>query len=75
MSLIDRLDGARLVVVDEDFRVAYAWFGGAGVNVYDEDGKEIYYFTVGADGPLTPEIVQRSIRGVIEAEHSEDETD
>jgi hypothetical protein len=63
MSLLDELVGARLVVVDEEQRLAYAWFGGAGVNVYDEDGREVHYFTIGSgrSGRLTPAMVRAAI--------------
>ncbi len=49
MSLIDSLNGAKLAVVDSSRRLVYAWFGGAGVNIYDEDGSEVDYFTIGGD--------------------------
>ena len=75
MSLLEGIAGAKVVVVDVERRVVYAWFGGAGVNVYDEDGNEVHYFTIGADAPLTREIVERSIRGAIAAEDADDEED
>ena len=46
MALIDQIDfGALLAIVDPDQRLVYAWFGGAGVNVYDEQGGEVRHFT------------------------------
>jgi hypothetical protein len=62
MSLLDELDGAQLVVIDKDRQLAFAWFGGQGVNVYDEDGRELDYFTVGSStGKLTPALVRAAI--------------
>ena len=74
MSLLDALDGARMVVVDEERRLAFAWFGGAGINVYDEDGNEVHYFTMGADR-ITPEVVRSSVRSAIAAWDEEDDED
>jgi hypothetical protein len=66
MSLLDELDGVELLVVDQEQRLAYAWFGGAGVNVYDESGREVHYFTVGTpDGRKpTPRMVRAAIERV-----------
>jgi hypothetical protein len=66
MSLLDALSGAEVLVVDEDQRLAYAWFGGMGVNVYDETGREVHYFTVGTpDGRKpTPKMVRAAIERV-----------
>jgi hypothetical protein len=66
VSLLDALAGALLIIVDDDQRLLYAWFGGAGVNVYDEDGEEIHYFTVSTpDGrPPTPSMVRSAIARV-----------
>ena len=63
MSLLDELAGAQLVIIDELQRLAYAWFGGAGVNVYDDEGREVHYFTVGTkDGQkLSPAMVRAAI--------------
>lgn len=64
MSLLDALAGAEVLVVDEEARLAYAWFGGAGVNVYDELGREIDYFTVASsDGRKS---TARMVRAAIE---------
>ena len=62
MSLIDALDGALLTVVDSDARVLYASFGGAGVNIYDEHGTEVDYFSIGGSSKLTA----ARVRAVIE---------
>jgi hypothetical protein len=65
MSLLDSIVGAELVVVDEDHRLVYAWFGGRGVNVYDEDGNDVDAFTMG--GTVTniePWLVRAAINRV-----------
>jgi hypothetical protein len=66
VSLLDALTGARLLIVDDEQRLVYIWFGGAGVNVYDENGAEVHYFTVGTpDGRYpTPRMVQSAIARV-----------
>lgn len=65
MSLLDELDGAQLTVVDTENRVIYAWFGGAGVNIYDESGVEVDYFTIENSGKLTPALVRAAIDRVM----------
>jgi hypothetical protein len=70
VSLLDQLVDARLIVVDEEHRLVYAWFGGAGVNVYDEHGNEVHYFTVGGTSSrLTPSTVRSAIERVRASEH------
>lgn len=71
MSLLDNLDGAQLVVVDDAHRLAYVWFGGAGVNVYDDDGHEVHYFTIGGTASrLTPSLVRAAIERVRASDHT-----
>ena len=65
MSLLDEIDGALLTVVDREARLVYAWFGGAGVNIYNEDGVEVDYFTIGGPGKLTPARVRSVIERVM----------
>jgi hypothetical protein len=65
MGLLDELEGVQLTVVDTDSRLVYAWFGGAGVNIYDEDGVEVDYFTVGGSGKFTPAKVRAAIDRMI----------
>jgi hypothetical protein len=63
MSLLRSLEGAELIVVDDD--VVYAWFGGSGVNVYNEDGEEVDYFTISSrSGRPTPSAVRAAIERV-----------
>jgi hypothetical protein len=71
VALLDALAGAELIVVDEDTRLVYAWFGGAGVNVYDEDGRELHYFTVGTGNGRKPTLAM--VRAAIERVRREDE--
>jgi hypothetical protein len=71
MSLIDALDGAQLVVVDQDRRLAYVWFGGSGVNVFDGVGDEVHYFTIGGTASkLTPALVRAAIDRVRASDHT-----
>lgn len=72
MSLLDQIDGASLVVIDPDQRLAYAWFGGTGVNVYDEEGNEVHYFTIGGTSKVTAATVRAAVRRVI-ADSAEDQ--
>ena len=44
-SLAETLNGAKLVKFDENSGLVYAWFGGTGVNIYDETGREVDYFS------------------------------
>lgn len=67
MSLLDELDGALLVVVDPEYRLAYCWFGSRGINIYDERGVEVDYFTIGGNAKLTPERVLQAIERVMSA--------
>jgi len=65
MALLDSIVDAQLTVVDEEHRVVFSWFGSTGVNVYDEDGREVDYFTVFTkrDKP-TPRAVRAAIERV-----------
>ncbi len=65
MSLLDSLDGALVTVVDPSQRVVYAWFGGAGVNIYDEDGHEVHYFTMGGSSRVTAASARAAIARMI----------
>jgi hypothetical protein len=65
VALIDQIDGALLAIVDGNQRLVYAWFGGAGVNVYDEDGREVHYFTVGGVSRVTAANVRSAIKRMI----------
>jgi hypothetical protein len=35
VSLLSELDGAELVVADEDLGLLFVWYGGAGVQILD----------------------------------------
>jgi len=61
MSLLDELSGVQVAIVDDDERLIYAWFGGMGVNIYDEDGREVHYFTIGSSSKPTPAQVRSAI--------------
>jgi hypothetical protein len=47
VSLLDRLEDVRIVVVDRGRRILFAWFGGHGVHIFDQHGREVDLFTVG----------------------------
>jgi len=71
MSLADQLDGAELVVLDDERRLLYAWFGGTGVSVYDEDGTELHYFTIGTSSPrVSTAMARAAIARVRASEHT-----
>jgi hypothetical protein len=73
MSLLESIDGAMLTIVDADHRLVYAWFGGAGVNIYDESGNEQHYFTIGGVSRVTAATARAAILRMIEHEHAEAE--
>jgi hypothetical protein len=75
MSLLRSLEGAELIVVDDE--LVYAWFGGNGVNVYNEAGDEVDYFSISSrTGRLSPSAVRAAIERVRqEAVEDEDEGD
>jgi len=75
MALLDSIVDAQLTVVDEEHRVVFSWFGGSGVNVYDEDGREVDYFSIatGRSGKLTPKAVRAAIERVRRAANDDDE--
>ena len=66
MALLDSIVDAVITVIDEEHRLAFSWFGGAGVNVYDEDGREVHYFTIWTKGGGKP--TPRAVRAAIERE-------
>ena len=63
MSLMHELDGAELVVADEDLRLYFVWYGGATVNILDEQGEALDTFSIstGFDRKLTAREVKRTI--------------
>lgn len=73
MSLLDAIDGASLTIVDADQRLVYAWFGGAGVNIYDDEGHEQHYFTIGGVSKVTAATARAAILRMIEHQHAEAE--
>jgi len=75
MALLDSIVDAQLTVVDEEHRVVFSWFGGSGVNIYDEDGREVDYFSIstGRNGKLTPKAVRAAIDRVRRAANDDDD--
>ena len=47
LTLREQLNGAELVLTDDNMGLTLAWFGGHGVNIYADDGTEVHYFTIG----------------------------
>jgi hypothetical protein len=71
MTLLDELAGAQLTVVDTENRIVYAWFGGSGVNIYDESGVEVDYFTMESGTKLTPVKVRAAMERVMASRDDE----
>jgi hypothetical protein len=65
MSLLTQLDGAELVVADEELALLYVWFGGAQVQILDESGevRDTFSMSKGFERALRP----REVRAAIEA--------
>lgn len=61
MSLLDELINVQLVVIDDDLRLAFCWFGGHAINVYAEDGTEVDYVTIDTVKRPTPQQVRAAI--------------
>lgn len=69
MSLWRALNGAELVIGDEDLGLVFIWYGGAQVNIYDERFREVDMFSMGEafNRKLTP----RQVRAAINAQRIE----
>jgi hypothetical protein len=63
MSLIHELDGAELVVTDEDLELLFVWYGGATVNVLNLEGEVLDTFSIseGFERKLTAREVKQTI--------------
>jgi hypothetical protein len=63
MSLLHELDGAELVVTDEDLGLAFVWYGGATVQILDEEGRALDAFSIATafERKLTTREVRRTI--------------
>ncbi len=62
--LKDELRGAKVISVDEDSQMVFAWFGGHGLHAYDFTGKEVNYWTIG--DPTKEAATHREIHKAIE---------
>lgn len=74
-TLYDALDGARLVVVEEDRGVIAVWHGGATINLYNEALAAIDCYTMGRGGGAdgwTADEVQADILEWLAAQDEED---
>ena len=65
MSLLSELDDAELVVADEDIGLLYVWYGDAGFQVLDEDGKVLDAFS--SSTAFSRKLTVREARAVINA--------
>ena len=63
MSLASELDGAELVVGDEDLGLLFVWYGGAGVQILDEQGNARDYFSIST--AFNRKLSAREVRSVI----------
>lgn len=69
MSLLGELDGAELVVADDDLGLLFVWYGDAGFQILDESGKVLDAFS--SSTAFSRKLTVREARAVIEA-HRED---
>jgi hypothetical protein len=65
MSLLGELDDAELVIADEDLGVLYVWYGDAGFQVLDENGKVLDAFS--SSTAFSRKLTVREARAVINA--------
>ena len=73
MSLLSELDDAELVVADEDIGLLYVWYGDAGFQVLDEDGKVLDAFS--SSTAFSRKLTVREARAVINAYRRDEEED
>lgn len=73
MSLLQELDDAELVVADEDLGLLYVWYGDAGFQVLDENGKVLDAFS--SSTAFSRKLTVREARAVIAAYRHDDEED
>lgn len=69
MSLLAELDGAELVVADEDLGLMFVWYGDAGVQIIDERGNVIDRFAI--DAALSRKLKAHEVRKYIAAYRAE----
>jgi hypothetical protein len=65
VSLLEELDGAELVVADEDLGLLYCWYGSAGFQVINEAGNVVDAFS--SSTAFSRKLTVREARAVIEA--------
>ena len=69
MSLLSELDGAELVVADEDLGLMFVWYGGAGIQILNERGDVVDYLSIG--GAFARKLTIPEVRKVIVAYRDE----
>jgi len=74
-TLYDALDGARLVVVDEDRGVIAVWHGGATINLYNEALEAVDCYTMGRGGEAEGRTASEVQADIIEWLAAQDEED
>ena len=73
MSLLDEIYGAELVIVEPDYRLAFVWHGGHGVNFHREDGVEVDFFSFGGARKPTRREAMIAINEHIKELHEEED--
>ena len=69
MSLLHELDGAELVVADEDLDLMFVWYGSAGVQILNERGDVVDYFSI--SGAFSRKLTVPEVRKIIAAYRDE----
>lgn len=69
MSLFSELDGAELVVADEDLGLLWVWYGDAGVQILDENGNVVDRFSI--DAALSRKLRPHEVKKIILAYRDE----
>jgi hypothetical protein len=63
MSLLDNLSGVKLVVVDDDAHLAFAWFGDESVYGFNREGHLMRYARIATTNSRRP--TTREVRAAI----------
>lgn len=67
MTLREAVDGALLVMADNEWELMLAWFGGTIINVYDDTGEVVTRWTLHGRGGRNPTLnaVRKSMQKTI----------
>jgi hypothetical protein len=69
VSLFNELDGAELIVADEDLALLFVWYGDAGVQILNEQGEVVDRFAI--DAALGRKLSVPEVRRIIAAYRNE----